>query len=426
MFSKFKGRYAEKTATSSERDVMSYEDMPLDDYEFEKTEMSLTAVKKIIICICIALAAGLIVFAFANRSRLTPQSIANWWTYDVLGNAGNGYPVELVGTEVSTNNFVLSEGRIAYASDTSFVTLSSSGAEIGNIQLKYSTPVMVNNGSKFLTYGLGEKGFQIDTVDKQLYEKQADEKIYAADITANGTYALVTEGNGYFSTLWVFNEDNDRIYKYSFSEYYITTVTLNSDGSGCVVTGFSSENGAVVSAVYVLDFKKEEPTQILKIADDMIIACQHIANNKVALVGEMASYVIKKGDENYITNSYNDMTLSNYIFNPDTSSYAVALSRSGDGRSCTVNQYNSNGDMTSSVDTNNRADSISLYKDKIALLDGNTACVYNTKGNALFSKDVGTGSKRIILSSDTTAYVLSVNQVRFVEFNKSSTDDTAK
>ena len=169
-----------------------------------------------------------------------------------------------------------------------------------------------------------------------------------------------------------------------------------------------------------------KPEQIIKISDDMIIACQHITNNRVAIIGEMASYVIKKGDEKYITNSYNDMTLSNYIFNQDTSTYAVALSRSGDGRSCTVQSYNSNGDMTSSVDTNNRADSISLYKDKIALLDGNTACVYNTRGNALYSKDVGTGSKRIILSSDTTAYVLSVNQVRFVELNKTSTEDTAK
>ena len=46
---------------------MSYEDMPLDDYEQEKTEMSPQAVKKIVLGACIAIAAGLIVFAFANR-----------------------------------------------------------------------------------------------------------------------------------------------------------------------------------------------------------------------------------------------------------------------------------------------------------------------------------------------------------------------
>ena len=38
MFKKFKGHYAERK--SSERDVISYEDMPLDDYEQEKTDIS--------------------------------------------------------------------------------------------------------------------------------------------------------------------------------------------------------------------------------------------------------------------------------------------------------------------------------------------------------------------------------------------------
>ena len=66
------------------------------------------------------------------------------------------------------------------------------------------------------------------------------------------------------------------------------------------------------------------------------------------------------------------------------------------------------------------------------MLDGNTANVYNTNGEIIFSTDTGAGSKRIVLSSDTTAYVLSVNQIRFVELNnnqratdKAATDDNA-
>ena len=47
MFKNFKGHYAERK--NSERDVISYEDMPLDDYEQEKTDISPEAVKKILI-----------------------------------------------------------------------------------------------------------------------------------------------------------------------------------------------------------------------------------------------------------------------------------------------------------------------------------------------------------------------------------------
>ena len=172
MFKKFKGHYAERK--KSERDVISYEDMPLDDYEQEKTDISPEAVKKIIIGVCVALAAGLIVFAFANRDNLTWDNISNWWTYDVLGNAGNGYPVNLIGTEVKSGNFAVNQNHVAYASDTSFVTLNSTGSEIANVQLRYSKPVMKSSGNRFLTYGIGTTGYQIQDFDGMLYSGEAE------------------------------------------------------------------------------------------------------------------------------------------------------------------------------------------------------------------------------------------------------------
>ncbi|MGN0508621.1 MAG: DUF5711 family protein [Ruminococcus sp.] len=423
MFKKFKGHYAERK--TSERDVISYEDMPLDDYEQEKTDISPEAVKKILIGVCIALAAGLIVFAFANRDNLTWDNISNWWTYDVLGNAGNGYPVNLIGTEVKSGNFAVNQGHVAYASDTSFVTLNSTGSEVANVQLRYSKPVMKSSGNRFLTYGIGTTGYQIQDFDGMLYSGEAEGAIYTADISSNGVYGIVTEGSGYLSILYVFNSNNNRIYKYSFSEYYINSISLNSDGSGCVACGITSDNGAVKTGVYVLDFTKEEPVSQYSINGDTIVDSDYLNDNRIVLVGQSSSYVIKRGEENYVTVEYDSKTLANYCFNPDTNSFALALSKSGDGRSCAIEIYNDNGEKTSSIDTDYGAESISLYKGTVAILDGNTAYGFNSEGTQLYSCDTGTGSKRLILTSDNTAYVLSVNQVRFFDLSKTSTKDTA-
>lgn len=423
MFKKFKGHYAERK--KSERDVISYEDMPLDDYEQEKTDISPEAVKKIIIGVCVALAAGLIVFAFANRDNLTWDNISNWWTYDVLGNAGNGYPVNLIGTEVKSGNFAVNQNHVAYASDTSFVTLNSTGSEIANVQLRYSKPVMKSSGNRFLTYGIGTTGYQIQDFDGMLYSGEAEGAIYTADISSNGVYGIVTEGGGYLSILYVFNSNNNRIYKYSFSEYYINSIALNSDGSGGIACGITSDNGAVKTGVYVLDFAKEEPVSQYSISADTIVDCDYLNDNRAVLVGQSSSYVIKRGEENYVTIKYDSKTLANYCFNPDTNSFALALSKSGDGRNCVIDIYNDNGERTSSIDTDYGAESISLYKGTVAILDGNTAYGFNSTGDLLYSCDTGTGSKRLILTSDNTAYVLSVNQVRYFDLSKSSTEDTA-
>nr|WP_316618144.1 hypothetical protein [uncultured Ruminococcus sp.] len=83
MFNKRNGRYAE-TKPNKERTVISYEDMPLEDYEQERTNISPKAVKKIIIAVAIALVAGLLVLAFANRDKLSPENLSMWWSYEVL------------------------------------------------------------------------------------------------------------------------------------------------------------------------------------------------------------------------------------------------------------------------------------------------------------------------------------------------------
>ena len=70
--------------------------------------------------------------------------------------------------------------------------------------------------------------------------------------------------------------------------------------------------------------------------------------------------------------------------------------------------------------------SLSVYKGTVAILDGNVVYGYNQNGDLLYSTNSGTGSKNIVLASDYTAYILSVNQIRFIDLDNVSSDDTAQ
>ena len=102
-----------------------------------------------------------------------------------------------------------------------------------------------------------------------------------------------------------------------------------------------------------------------------------------------------------------------------TRSFALALSKSGDGRSCSLIRYNDGGDQIAAIDTEYGAKSFSVYKGTMAVLDGNTVYTFNNDGNVNNTCDAGTGAKSMILSSDSHAYVLSVNQVRFFDLANS-------
>ena len=69
MFKKIKGRYAERKV-NNERTVISYEDVPLDDYEPEKTDISLKAVRKIILGVLLSLV--ITTRSWARRARASP------------------------------------------------------------------------------------------------------------------------------------------------------------------------------------------------------------------------------------------------------------------------------------------------------------------------------------------------------------------
>ncbi len=95
-----------------------------------------------------------------------------------------------------------------------------------------------------------------------------------------------------------------------------------------------------------LIFSQEKPVSTYKISGDSVLDCKYLTSDTAVLVGSQASYIVKKGEKNYKTVSYEDKTLSNYCFNTDTSTYTMALSRSGDGRSVALISYNSNGEGT--------------------------------------------------------------------------------
>lgn len=413
---KNKGKYQHQVR-KNDREIMSYEEVPLEDYEAEDPKVTKYAVKKILKVFLIIVACCLVVFIFANREKLTYDNIKNWVQYELLGHGtGDGYPVSIVGTNVNQGNFLSIDNYIAYASDTSFVTLSSNAYEIFNTQLSYSKPVIKNSNSKILVYNLDGKGYQINSVDKNLYSGEAPDKIFVADINSSGAYVLVTQSDGYLCKLYAYNNNNKQIYAYSFSEYYITDVALSADGKGAVACGVSTQNGTTVSAIYVLDFSSEKPKSISKIDKNIIYSVKYLSNNSVCAVGSNGSFVLNTSNSQLAKNDYQEKTLTCYDINRDTGCFTVSLSRSGDGRSCDILYFNSEGKLINTISTELKITSISLYKDKIAALSQNTVYVYNRDGKLIYTESAGTDAREVKICSDSSAYILGISEIRQIAF----------
>lgn len=104
-----------------ERKALSYEDVPLEQYDQEEIKLKRPP-KKVIRLLLILVLCSLAVILWANRESLSPQRVGNWFQNTLLGmGVGSGYPTPISGSEVQEGNFQLLDYQDAVVvSDTSF------------------------------------------------------------------------------------------------------------------------------------------------------------------------------------------------------------------------------------------------------------------------------------------------------------------
>ncbi len=410
-------RYEKAVVRGSDREVLSYEELPIDNYERKVSSQQFANKKKIGTVAVIVLVLCVFVFAVSSRNIMDLESCANWIQYDLFGRGNNsGYPVLINGSEVSAGNFMMMSSKLAYASNSNIVALDSSGNQIFSRQHSFSTPVMEGNGTRSLTYDLGGKGYRIDSLDSVVYESNEDLPIITADIGSNGSYAVVTQHDEYLSYMRVYNSSNEEVYTYAFSEYYINTISVSDDGTKILASGLSAKNGNPVSAVYYLSITEETPLEFFEIDNTVVYSVEYLSSDKVAFVGNNACGVIDLDKKEIVKNSYNEMKITAFDIDKSLQSVTVSLSRNGDGRLCSVYIYSSTGQIETTFDTECRITSLDAYSNKIAVIDNGRGRLFDKSGSELYNTDAGADAAALVMDNQREAYVLGISEIRYIDF----------
>ena len=371
--------------------------------------------KNIILASVIILVLFVCVLAFANRDRLTFTNIKNWVEYGVFNkNSEEHFPIPTNGDVINQGNFTRIDSNLVYASDTKFATLNNFGRTIYSYNQSFSSPVLSkgNDCDLSIVFDLGGKEFSINNLDSTVYDGEAEDNIIGADISKSGVYALVTTKDGYMSKLYVYSKEHKQMYAYSFADFYITCVSIDSKGKTAVLTGISAHDGSQLSSIYLLDFTKEEPLFFEEIQENVLYYAEHLDNSHACIIGENASYTLNTRMKSLKTFSYDGKTLTAFDVNTDTDTFALSLSRSGDGRKCDVYTFSTKGVLKNTISTELMISSLSTYKNRVAALDTDTVYLYTKDGTLLSEKVAGLDPHAVVLYSTTDAYILGVSEIR--------------
>lgn len=374
--------------------------------------------KNIIYAVVIIVLLFIVVFAFTNRDRLTFSNFKNWVQYGVFNkNSEESFPIATNGDVISIGNFTQINSNLVYSSDTKFATINNFGRTIYTYNQSFNSPVLTKaaDSDLSLVFNLGGKEYAINTIDSSIYKGEAEDNIIGASISKSGVYALVTAKDGYLSKLYVYTKDHKQIYAYSFADFYITSVSLDPKGKTAVLTGISAHDGSQLSCIYLLDFTKEEPVLFEEINDNILYYTEFLDKTHACIIGDSSAYTLSTRSKSLKTFSYDGKSLTAFDVNTDTNTYAISLSRSGDGRKCDVYLFSTKGALKNTITTELMISSVSTYKNRVAVLDTDTAYLYKKDGTLISQEVAGLDPHSVVLYSTTDAYVLGVSEIRRID-----------
>lgn len=414
---RFQKQHKNRLKAQSKRSVLSYDDAPLEEYEkaLRKPVLSKHVTRVTVILLLCALS----VFLWMNRQNLAPNRVADWVQDAVLGmGVGGGYPAPVVGSEISQGNFQLMDKDVAALSDTSFVVLNRTAKELCNRQHSFGTPVLKTDGNMAVVYNQGGKGLQIETKSKNILKTILNYNIQAASISQAGVCAALTGSKVDLSEMTVFSKENasDYLYKYYFSEYYMTDVAINSAGTAAAAVGVSAQAGALKSVVYVFDFKSDKPLVKFEYEDNLMLSVQYLSNGNIVAVGDKLTSVINMSNRTKTDYSYQQKTLASFSVNSGQG-ILLALSSSSDGRACDLVLLDKAGNMQKEFATGLKTNSIAYKDDMLAVLSAGTIYGYSASGQQRGSWNAGSDARKILLYTSQNAYVLGISEIRSVPLN---------
>lgn len=372
---------------------------------------------RILKVITILLASALFTVGFANRDNFAPENLVGFIQdkFARLGE-GKGYPAEIKGKKVCAKNFDIFNKDSSFVSDTSFVCLNSTAKEVACRQHSFENPVYKVAGSRALIFDSYGRGYEIDRKCRNIKRGEMENSILTGAIAENGTFGFVVQSKGFLGELSVFAPNGkDIYYRFYFADHYISSMAFSTNGKSVAVIGLSAQDGEMISALYVFDYKNEHAKFKINYENSMLMGVEYLANGNIVVLGDNIISFVNSKTGKQVDFKYDNRTVTAFDISKNSGA-AISLSFSEGGDESEIILFDKNGNVMKKINTNVNIKSISLEKGRIAALSADKAFLYNGSGNLLKQIDVDADAKEIKLFSSRNAYVLGLTKINKIKF----------
>lgn len=193
------------------------------------------------------------------------------------------------------NQFAAYRGGLAVLGKEKLTVFTATGRETYATSLTYQTPRMAVAGNYLLVYDLGGRELAVYHAFSNLFSSQTDTPIRHVAVSDSGSFAVVTDDDGYASCVVVYDSHFRVISRVHLKEYALCCA-FSADGTNLTMATLSSQAGHAVTTLYSCVPGKEEMTVVTSLSDFTPMAMRHTKKGLILLGQERVCLLDSQGE----------------------------------------------------------------------------------------------------------------------------------
>lgn len=305
------------------------------------------------------------------------------------------YPID-ISKRINVDIHTMNDCWTLY-SDTSLQTRGFDGSVINTYYMPYSSPIVEAASKRILVYDMGGYSFSVVGKKSEVFSKKLTNQILFCELGESGNVAVVTSTEKYPSYLTIYDKNGTEIYRWADGNL-ITSVTLDSSGSGCVVASAYALGGSIKTIVTALDFSKTDIVSKSAPLEAMVLDLEYTKKGGIWVVGDTAVYRLD-------SSCALDYTFS---FNYDLDMFAAE----DDIAVLTFDKAGTKDTILVVLDASNSTSSEKTYSEDIKHIDISDGIVYyNTKSSLCTMDKSGNSLGDFDLSAEYVSFAVGSDSI---------------
>lgn len=361
----------------------------------------------------------LILTIWVNRVNFYPENFILWVQGRIASaKFGGKFPCDIKGNKISYENFKFFDNNMVVLSDGAYNIVGKNGSIIRTESHNFSNPSLKTSGIRSIIFDCGGKDYKIESTAQTIYSGESEKKIISCDISDVGSYVIAQESTSHLSEMVVYGKNNAEKYRYFFSEYYLTDVSIDTFGKNAFVSAIFSVDETVSSKMYILNFKSLSPIAEFDLNDNMVSQIKYTSNGNIIAIGDKYIAFINIKSKNVKKVFYKNKILKFFDYNPENGICCCLSSSVNDSNDDEILMLNLDGKQLFRIESKENFIGLSHNNSRTVGLSKNKLIVLNSSGNITGYLNINANVKKAMISSNSKVYTMEYGKIDKIKLKK--------